>query len=366
MAERTTSTIKFMAAILEKQNNTLIVDEIGIYLPGLGVGEVLVKVHCASICGAQIGEITGVAGPDKYLPHLLGHEGGGVVEEIGAGVTHVKKGDHVVMHWRKGDGIEAKPPKYQWRDREVGAGPVACFSEYAVVSENRLTPICEDTPMDIAALMGCAVTTGLGIINNDAKLKIGQSIVVIGCGGVGLNVIQGAKMVSANPIIAVDIHDGKLEMAKQFGATHTINGRDLLYSPKAKTLEDVLNRLAEQINKNAIFDVAVECTGHTGLIALGYKIIGPGGRLILVGQPRHGEALTIYSMRQHYCGKTVLDSEGGQTNPSTDIPRYLNLYKLGKLDLAPLITHRYPLTEINKAVETAKSGMCGKVILEMT
>lgn len=369
MAEKTTntgiSTIKFMATILEKQNKSLVVGEISIYLPGLGVGQVLVKVHCASICGAQIGEISGAAGPDKYLPHLLGHEGAGVVEEIGAGVTHVEKGDHVVMHWRKGNGIEAKPPKYKWRNGEVGAGPIATFAEYAIVSENRLTRIDEDIPFQIAALMGCAVTTGLGIINNEAKLKIGQSIAVIGCGGVGLNVVQGAKIVSANPIIAIDIHDEKLDMARHFGATHTINGRDFLYSPKAKTLEDVLSSLAEQINKIAILDVAIECTGKSGLMELGYKIIGAGGRLILVGQPRYDEAFTIHSMRQHYCGKTVLDSQGGQTNPSRDIPRYLNLFKLGKLDLAPLITHRYPLTQINKAVETVKSGMCGKVILEM-
>lgn len=365
MVERTTSTIKFKAAILKKQNKPLIVDEISVYLPGLGVGEVLVKVRAASICGKQIAEITGAAGPDKYLPHLLGHEGGGVVEEIGAGVTTVKRGDPVVMHWRKGNGIEAKPPKYKWGDREVGAGPVACFAEYAVVSENRLTAIDKEIPMEIAALMGCAVTTGLGIVNNDAKLKIGQSVAVIGCGGVGLNVIVGAKMVSANLIIAVDIHEEKLGMARKFGATHTINGRSFLYSPKAKILEDVLNNLAKQINEIAAFDAVVECTGHAGPIALGYKIIGPGGRLILVGQPRHGESLTIHSMRQHYCGKTVLDSEGGQTRPHVDIPRYINLYREGKLDLAPLITHRYPLTEINKAIETVKLGMCGKVILEL-
>jgi len=193
------SGLKFKAAILVEQNRPLVVTEIGRHNRGLGCGQVLVRVHAASICGAQIGEITGAAGPDKYLPHLLGHEGGAVVEEIGAGVTTVKKGDHVAMHWRKGAGIDANPPKYQWEDKVIGAGPVATFSEYAVVSENRLTRIDEDIEFEIAALMGCCITTGLGIINNDAKLKIGQSIAVIGCGGVGLSVIQGAAMVSASP-----------------------------------------------------------------------------------------------------------------------------------------------------------------------
>jgi len=350
-----------MAAILAEQNKPLVVDEIGIYLPGLGVGQVLVKVHCASICGAQIGEITGAAGPDKYLPHLLGHEGAGMVEEVGAGVRTVKKGNPVVMHWRKGIGIDAKPPTYKRMDGEVGAGPIATFAEYAIVSENRLTPICEGTPMDIAALMGCAVTTGLGIVNNEAQLKIGQSIAIIGCGGVGLNVIQGAKMVSAGRIIAIDILDGKLDVALDLGATDVINTRDFLYASKLKNLKDVIDNMAKQ----AKVDVVVECTGLTGLIEFAFKITAPGGRLILVGQPRHDDSLTLRSMRQHYCGKTVMDSEGGQANPTVDIPRYLNLYREGKLDLAPLITHRYPLNEINEAVQKVKSGMAGKVILEM-
>ncbi len=346
MAGRTTenSGLKFKAAILVKQNKSLVVDEIGIYLPGLGVGQVLVRVHAASICGAQIGEITGAAGADKYLPHLLGHEGGGVVEEIGAGVTTVKKGDHVVLHWRKGAGIDANPPKYKWGDGEVGAGPVATFSEYAVVSENRLTRIDEDIEFEIAALMGCCITTGLGIINNDAKLKIGQSIAVIGCGGVGLNVIQGAKMVSAGEIIAIDIHTEKLDMAGDLGAT------DIYNYPMAF----------------GNVDVVVECTGIPEMIDRAYKLTAPNGRLILVGQPRHGQDLTFRSVRQHYCGKTVMDSEGGQTNPTVDIPRYLHLYRTGKLDLARLVTDRYPLSEINEAVVKAKSGMAGKVILEMT
>jgi len=340
------SGLKFKAAILVEQNRPLIVDEIGRHNRGLGCGQVLVKVHCSSICGAQIGEITGAGGEDKYIPHLLGHEGGGVVEEIGIDVTTVKKGDHVVLHWRKGVGIEAKPPKYKWGDGEVGGGLITTFNEYAVVSENRLTRIGEDIDFEIAALMGCAVTTGLGIINNEAKLKIGQSIAVIGCGGVGLNVIQGAEMVSANPIIAIDIHDEKLDMAVDFGATDTFNMK-----------RDSLSHLRA--------DVVVECTGLVGMIETAYFMTVPRGRLILVGQPHYEQILILHGVRQHYCGKTVMDSEGGQTSPSVDIPRYLKLYRAGKLKLDTLITDRYPLTEINKAIEMVKLGKCGKVILEM-
>ncbi len=200
-----------LAAILTELNAPLELAEIEVPRPE--VGQVLVQVHASGICGAQLGEISGVKGPDKYLPHLLGHEGGGVVLEVGPGVTQVKPGDSVVLHWRKGAGIQCHPPQYHWNGRVVNAGWVTTFGECAVISENRLTPIPDDVPFEIAALMGCAVTTALGLINNLAQLKIGQSIAVLGCGGVGLNVLQGAAMVSADPIIAIDIYDHKLDMA---------------------------------------------------------------------------------------------------------------------------------------------------------
>lgn len=204
--------MKIKAAILETLNSPLVLDDIEI--PDLECGQVLVQVHSSGICGAQLNEIAGVKGEDKFLPHLLGHEGGGVVIEVGPGVTQVQVGNHVVLHWRKGAGIHAKPAKYKWGDRVVNSGWVTTFSEYTVVSENRVTPISRDIPFEIAALMGCAVTTALGLINNLAQLKIGQSIAIFGCGGVGLNVVQGAAMVSADPIIAIDIYDHKLEMAR--------------------------------------------------------------------------------------------------------------------------------------------------------
>ena len=186
------------AAILETLNQPLVIGEIEI--PPLDVGQVLVQVGVSGICGAQLNEIQGVKGEDKFLPHLLGHEGGGVVLDVGPGVTQVKKGDHVVMHWRKGAGIQSKTAKYRWNSHVVNAGWVTTFNERAIISENRLTPIPKDVPFDIAALMGCAVTTALGLINNLAQLKIGQSIAVLGCGGVGLNVVLGAAMVAADQI----------------------------------------------------------------------------------------------------------------------------------------------------------------------
>jgi S-(hydroxymethyl)glutathione dehydrogenase/alcohol dehydrogenase len=344
--------LKTKAAILTELNAPLILDEIEI--PKLDCGQVLVKIDCSGICGAQIGEIAGAKGPDKYLPHLLGHEGGGVVVETGPGVTHIRAGDHVVMHWRKGAGIHARPATYQWKGRTVNSGWVTTFGEYSVVSENRLTPISKDVDSEVAALMGCAVTTGLGLINNDAAVKIGQSVAVLGCGGVGLNVIQGAAMVAADPIIAIDIHASKLEMAKRFGATHLID----------TTKADLKTEVRKIAGPRGV-DVFVENTGLVRLIEQAYELTASAGRTILVGVPRHDQDITIHSLPLHF-GKVLTGCEGGHSNPTVDIPLYINLYQKGKLKLDEQITHRFSLDRINDALDTVRRGEAGRCIVQMT
>ena len=330
--------MKTKAAILEQIGKLLVLDELEI-MP-LEVGQVLVEVHASSICGRQLAEISGAKGPDKYLPHLMGHEGGGVVLEIGPGVKCAKPGDHVVMHWRKGAGIDANPPKYGRGKGFVGAGQVATFATHSVVSENRLTPISDDFDLSTAALMGCAVTTGLGLINNEAKLKIGQSIAVIGCGGVGLNVIQGAALVGGNPIFGFDKNRDKMDMALESGATKVGNTSDR-------------------------FDVVVETTGIPALIEMAFKLTAPGGKCIMVGQPPHGVEVEFNNFSDNFTGKTLMDSQGGLTEPHIDIPRYLEMYRKGKLKLDNLITHTFPFSEINMAIKYAKVGDAGKVMVEM-
>lgn len=335
--------MKTKSAVLEKLGKPLILESLEI--PSLGVGQVLVRIAYSGICGRQLGEISGAKRPDPYLPHLLGHEGGGVVLLTGPGVSTVKEGDHVCLHWRKGEGIEARPPVYKGRGSGiVGAGQIATFSELSVISENRMTKVSDDIGLEIIALMGCSVTTGLGLINNEAKLKIGQSIAVIGCGGVGINVIQGAALVGAYPIFAIDIKKNKLSMAIEFGATHPA-------TPDCRL--------------DGGFNVVVECTGIPSMIEKAYRMTGPGGKCIMVGQPNHEEALGIPFMSDHFTGKTLMDSQGGLTNPYTDIPRYIELYRHGKLKLDSMITHSFPLDDINKAIEKVKSGDCGKVMVEM-
>lgn len=342
--------MKSLVAFIEKLNKPLIVDEVEI--PKLKCGQALIRVIESTICGAQIGEITGAKGEDKYLPHLLGHEGGGIVVDIGEGVKTIKKNDRVVLHWRKGSGIESDPPKYKYGKTYIGGGWVTTFNEYAVISENRLTTIPNDIPFSFVSLLGCGVTTGLGLINNEAKLKMGQSIAVLGVGGVGMNVIQGAKMVSANPIIAIDNNSYKKNIAFKFGADHFILNNNFL-----EDHEEHIKRLT----KGKGVDVFVDCTGIPELINSALQLVASNGKMILVGQPKIYQNLFLQNMRQHYCGKTIFDSQGGLTNPEIDIPRYIKLYQNKMLNIDGMISHTFKLQDINKAIDLVKSGNCLRV-----
>ena len=341
------------AAILVEQNQPLVIDEV--QLPDqLEYGQVLVEIHYSGICGSQLGEISGIKGPGAYLPHLLGHEASGVVLEIGEGVTSVQPEDHVVLHWRKGQGIEAGPPEYQWQGKPLNAGYVTTFNDYAVVSENRLTAFSREYPMRLAPLFGCAVTTGLGIVTNNANLKLGESLVVMGVGGVGLNVVQGAALHNAYPIIAIDLFDNRLELAKQLGATHTINSRS-----RKDWQEEVKNIL-----DNKGVDVFVDNTGNPEIIAEGWKLTQDQGRTILVGVPAKGKETQLYTLPLHF-GKKITGSHGGNGYPTDDIPRYMLLSKLGKLNLSNLITETHSLMEINQAIERMKNGkLSGRCLIE--
>lgn len=343
-----------MAAILSELNKPLVVDEV--FLPDkIEFGQVLVKLHFSGICGSQIGEIEGRKGPDNYLPHLLGHEGSGIVMETGPGVSFVKPGDKVVLHWRKGNGIESVPPVYIWNKKKLNAGWVTTFNEYAVVSENRVTAFSEEIPMDIVSLLGCAVTTGLGVVINDARLSLGESVVVLGAGGVGLNIVQGAAMVSAYPIIAVDIHDSRLKLASKMGATHLINMRK---QPDGKSMVKSI------LGKDGA-DVVIDNTGNTDLINFAYQTAGPSGRVVLVGVPPSGDNISIYSLDLHF-GKKITGSHGGGALPASDIPKYIKLYQNGLLDLDSMITDCFSLRDINEAINIMKQGKsAGRCLIDL-
>jgi S-(hydroxymethyl)glutathione dehydrogenase/alcohol dehydrogenase len=339
------------AAILTELHKPLTVADIRLP-PAPSFGQVHVKIAYSGICGAQINEIEGAKGPDKYLPHLLGHEGSGVVMATGPGVKYVKKGDYVVLHWRPGLGIQSETPSYDWQGRRVNAGWVTTFNEEAIVSENRLTPIPQDFDLKIAALLGCAVTTAMGVINNDAQVKIGQSVVVWGVGGVGLNIVQAASMVSANPIIAIDIHEEKLQMAKQFGATHVFNFQKGNAAAFIRTI----------VPEGA--DVVIDTTGQGRVIEMAYDVTHADGKTILVGVPKKGDNVSIYTLPLHF-KKILKGSHGGSSEPHLDIPRYVALCKAGRMKLDGLITDEFPLAQINEALDCVHRGKSGRVVIKM-
>jgi S-(hydroxymethyl)glutathione dehydrogenase/alcohol dehydrogenase len=343
--------VKIKAAILVQQHAPLELAEIE-SPERLRFGQVLVRVHYSGICGAQINEIEGAKGPDKFLPHLLGHEGCGTVLEVGEGVKTVRKGDKVVMHWRPSNGIQSETPTYLWNGRKVNAGWVTTFNDHAVVSENRLTPIPAEFDARLAPLFGCAITTAIGVVNNNAHVKIGQSVVVFGVGGVGLCIAQAAQMVSAHPIVAIDVVDSKLEMARQFGATHCINSR------RTPGLE---NAIRDIVGANGA-DVIVETTGNARVIETAYGLTQPKGKTILVGVPRKGDNISIYSLPLHF-KKILIGSEGGDSEPHNDIPRYVRLVQAGKFRLDGLITHEFPLEKINDAIALVRQGEAGRVLV---
>lgn len=341
------------AAILVEQRKPLVIDEVE--LPQtLEVGQVLVKIHYSGICGSQLGEIDGAKGEDKFLPHLLGHEASATVMETGLGVKHVKSGDTVVLHWRKGLGIEGAPPNYKWRGNKLNAGWIATFNEYAIVAENRMTAIPTDSNLEVAALFGCAVTTGFGVIENNAKVRIGESVVVFGAGGVGLNIVQAAALVGAFPVIAVDLFDNRLALAKEMGATHLINSMALDAKVEVEKILGVNN-----------LDHFIDNTGQPAIIEMGYQITKPQGKVTLVGVPRKGNDIHIYSLPLHF-GKMIAGSQGGETEPHLDIPRYHNLFNAGRIKLSQLISERVPLDGINGAISKMRSGvLSGRCLIEM-
>jgi S-(hydroxymethyl)glutathione dehydrogenase/alcohol dehydrogenase len=343
-----------IAAILVQNRAPLEIAELR--LPDrLAFGQTHVRIHFSGICGAQVNEIEGAKGPDKFLPHLLGHEGSGTVLAVGEGVRRVKPGDQVVLHWRQAGGLQCDPPKYDWNGKVVNAGWVTTFNDEAIVSENRLTVVPPDFDLRLAPLFGCAVTTAVGVVNNDAQVRIGQSVVVFGVGGVGLNIAQAAQMVSAHPIVGVDLFDLKLAKAREWGLTHGFNSRvegDAL----AEKIRDVVGKGGA--------DVVVDTTGNARVIELAYDLTHAEGRTILVGVPRKGDNASIYTLPLHF-KKVLKGSHGGSVSPDVEIPRLIGLVRAGKMRLDGMVTHTFPLARVNEGIEALRSGAAARVLLDM-
>ena len=332
------------AAVLEKLNYPLAIREV--FPTELLPGQVYVKVLASGLCGAQLHEIRGHRGNEKFLPHLMGHEGCGIVKEVGPGVTTVKEGDKVVMHWRPGSGIESEFPRYHLGEKIISSGKCTTLSEFSIVSENRLTKVPSDTPTVLAAMLGCSLTSALGIIDNECNLKFGESVAIIGCGGVGLNLIQAAKMKNAYPVYGVDIND------KMFDLTHQI-GVDIFTCD--------LEFIPEKV------DVILDTTGVPEVISKAFDKLAPSGRLIMVGQPAPGTDLNIFNPLSMFDGqgKSIRASQGGGTKPDEDIPRYIKLANREMLDFNTLHTDTFALDNINDAFDLLKTGNAGRIIIKI-
>jgi S-(hydroxymethyl)glutathione dehydrogenase/alcohol dehydrogenase len=356
-------TRKAQAAICRELNRAIVVEEIAVASPGRG--EVLVKLGACGVCHSDLSAINGtIALP---LPLVLGHEGAGTVEEVGEGVSELARGDHVVFSFiymcgkcrfcvagrpvlclEQGKALTT-PLAGKHRTHDAAGKPLNIFSgcgamaEYATVSAENLIRVDPKIPLDCAALVGCGVTTGVGAVFNTAKVAPGSSVAVFGCGGVGLSVIQGARIAGAEKIIALDTLQPKLEMAKKFGATDTI-----LFT------EDPTKALKKMTSGGP--DYAFECVGSGELAGTAYRAIRRGGLAVVVGVAKPSDSTSLRTMTLPFEEKTITGSYFGSCVPRVDFPRMLALYLAGQLKLEELITRRYSIAEAPQAFADLESG----------
>jgi S-(hydroxymethyl)glutathione dehydrogenase/alcohol dehydrogenase len=326
------------AAVLWELNAPLRIES-GIEVPPPGQGQVLVKLAYSGVCHSQLMEARGDRGPDRYLPHLLGHEGSGVVASVGPGVTKVREGDKVILGWIKGSGLDVPGGRYRLDGRAINAGPITTFNEYAVISENRCVPLPAGVPLDIAVLFGCAVPTGAGIVLNTLRPRSGCSIAFFGAGGIGLSALMASRLFDCSERIVVDIDDTKLELAKDFGATRALNG--LSGDPVAAI---------RGITAGQGVDYSVESAGLVETIEQAFAAVRKGGGLcVFASHPRSGLKIAL-DPHDLISGKRIQGTWGGESDPDRDTSRFAELYRSGTLPLHKMITKRYSLEEVNTAL----------------
>ncbi|MFA4915054.1 MAG: zinc-binding dehydrogenase [Syntrophales bacterium] len=332
------------AAILSQINQPLEIDEL--ILPELKRGQVLVKIAYSGICHSQLNEIRGLKGEDKFLPHTLGHEGSGIVLEVGPEVQKVQASEHVVLTWIKGSGLDIPATQYHRPNGAVvNSGAISTFMEYSVISENRLVPIPREMPLKEAALLGCAIPTGAGIVFNTIQAKAQDTIAIFGVGGIGMSAVIAAKTSGCRQIIAVDVDPYKLDFSLKIGATHVVNA--------AK--QDPVSAIMDLTGGQGV-DYAIEAAGLKETMEKAFvSISNNGGTLVIAGNLAHKEKISLDPF-DFIKGKKIIGTWGGESRPDRDIPRYVELYLAGNLKIDDLITSCFCLNDINSALEVFKSG----------
>ncbi len=328
---------------------------VSLAIPALRSGQVLVDVAYSGVCRSQLLEVRGKRGPDRFLPHTLGHEGSGMVLDVGAGVTKVKPGDRVVLSWIRGSGADVPSTVYQSAEGPINSGSISTFMRQTVTCENRVTPVPDAMPLREAALLGCAIPTGVGIVLNTAGVRPGSSVAVFGVGGIGLSAVLAANLMNATTIIAVDVFDHKLAQASQVGATHLINARQ----------QDSLSTILEITGGRGV-DYAIEAAGRRETMETAFQAVRDnGGLCVLAGNLAGGEHISIDPF-DLIKGKRIIGTWGGESQPDRDISLYANMYLAGRLKLDLLITHEYQLEDINLALDDLEQGKAGRALIDMT
>lgn len=340
------------AAVLQQSGRPLVIRELK--LPPLRPGQVLVEMAYSGVCGTQILEVRGRKGPDRFLPHTLGHEGSGVVLEVGEGVEKVKAGDHVVLTWIKGAGADVPSTVYDSEAGPVNSGAISTFMRHTITCENRVVPIAHEMPLREAALLGCAIPTGAGIIFNTARIVPGCSVAIFGIGGVGGSALMAAAAAGAQPIFAVDIHAGKRVLAEKLGATRFI------HADQGCSEEEI-----RALTQGRGVDVAVETAGQRVSMESAFASVrDQGGLCVLAGNLPHGERISIDPF-DLIKGRRIVGTWGGETDPDRDVPNYAAMFLEDSLPLSRMLTREFLLDDVNEALKAVESGEMGRVLLRM-
>ena len=365
--------MRTQAAVLPAVGEPLVATEVDLAAPG--AGEVLVRIEASGVCHSDWNAGTGASATP--LPAVLGPEGSGVVEEVGAAVTRISPGDTVVLSWLPACGTcracqRGRPSLCEVAARQMAVGSLpgggfrlshkdgrlyhysylSTFARHAVVSEHSCIPLPAGTDPDVAAFVGCAVTTGIGAVINRAKIEPGCSVAVFGAGGVGLSAIMGARLAGAETIIAVEPSAVRRALAVELGATRALDGRD---PALAEALLDY---------SHGGLDYAFEAAGLPALLELAFSVTRPGGMIVAIGVPPDGSVVSLPGPQLVRSEKVITGTFYGSARPAVDMPLILRLYAQGRLPLDKLVGRRYRLAEVNEAFADMRSGASARGVLK--
>lgn len=367
--------MRIRGVVLERTGGPLTLSELELEPPG--AGEVLVRLRASGVCHSDWNAVDGTA--ETRCPAVLGHEGAGVVEAVGAGVTRAAVGDHVALSWAPACGdceeclrelpqlcsavwpamatgglLDGRPRLARDGEPVYHYSLLSTFAEACVVPERSCVRIPREVPLDVAAIVGCAVTTGVGAVWRTAGARPGERVAVVGCGGVGLSALLAAVAAGADPVVAVDVAPEKLELARSLGATHVVGWQG---SP-----EETAAAVRDETDGGV--DYAIEATGRPEAMLAAFLATRPRGAAVLVGIAPPDAVLSLPALTIPRMERRVLGSIYGSSRPERDFPHLLALYRSGRLPLERLITHRLPLEEAERGFELMRSGQAIRVVLE--